>query len=99
MFAQLDEFAVSTAYIAELGGTEFGEVGLFRVASQLEGERDEGKKKKNLRRHQTGLLGPSWPSARDPSPLPGACTEGVDWSGDVQSGHGISVTVNAAGWA
>ena len=39
MFAQLDEFAVSTAYIAELGGTEFGEVGLFRVASQLEGVR------------------------------------------------------------
>lgn len=38
MFAQLDEFAVSTAYIAELGGAEFGEVGLFRIASQLERE-------------------------------------------------------------
>jgi hypothetical protein len=36
MFAQFDEFAVSTAYIAELSGTEFGEVGLFRIASQLE---------------------------------------------------------------
>jgi len=33
MFAQLDEFAVSAADIAELGGAEFGEVRLSRVMS------------------------------------------------------------------
>lgn len=52
----------------------------------------------NLRRHQSGLLDPSWPSALDRSPSPEACTEGAGWSEDVQSGHGISVIVDAAGW-